>query len=332
MALALEILSSLEAEKTCLGVVAEAQSATAPILSFLSSIPSISSTATQTEFEEYELQYLYPLSGDAVHSVEQHIAGSPSVDEMVRFVAELKAESKCFSNFETTRLLMTYALRTFYFAESSAIDDEAFALSLIYSSDRTERTAMSHLLRMLSYSEPAEDEEDDEMDDEEDAVSSHSLLLLSTAVTVWGQIVCDDNGRGLVPLLDALERDGVVKYQALRAFVQNEDDRQTQRRREALSKMADWYQALDAKMVRLAMAADDDDDDDEDDGADANGYGGNLLAQRKHKTAADYEQISLWSDTLSFYDHHHHHLFVRCTLLILARCACGAQMWRCGVL
>eukprot|EP00483_Globobulimina_turgida_P001665 UN01667 len=87
-----------------------------------------------------------------------------------------------------------------------------------------------------------------------------------------------------------MELKGLISYKTIQKFVQCDDDKYTKMRLNALSKLTDWIVELDARQARIEMEKDNEDSD-EDENVD-NTYAGNLLAQRKHKTAADYEQIS----------------------------------------
>jgi len=254
---------------------------------FLSEIPSLRTESTQTEFEEYELQYVYPLDDDGMRRFEEHIASKPSLSAMIEFVTAQKAETKIYSNYRTMAMMLEYSLRTFYFAECSELDEEQcddLAKQLIYSADRSgTRKPMSRLIAMLCYVDDAEDEEDD---DEE--VSSHSLLALSTMISTSSRL---NNGfHGLVSFLKAIDDEGLIKYAAIQSFVQCETDKYTEQRLLALSKMSDWIADLDARMARIRMERDNESSDEDPDHDD--GYAGNLLAERKHKTAADYEAVT----------------------------------------
>ena len=124
-------------------------------------------------------------------------------------------------------------------------------------------------------------------EDEDEEASSHSLLVISNLLSISSRL---DNGNlGLVSLMKAVEDEGLIKYASIQSFVQMQDDGYTEQRLLALSKLSDWIADLDARMARIQMERDNDssDDDQHDDG-----YAGNLLAQRKHKTAADYETVS----------------------------------------
>jgi len=291
VALVLEILSQIEEQQSVMAVLSAVTNGDI-LNSFLCHLPSVETEQIATEFEEYELQYVYPLSGGTVEAVEQHLASKPSVDELVQFVSDQMAKNKIYSNYKTMALILSYSLQTFYFAECSELSDEEsddFAKALIYCADKSEQKPMARLIRMLCYHEDegkGDDDDDDEEEEEDgDEASSHELVLLSNVLSISSQF----SYRGLVSLMKAIEAEGLMKYAAIQSFVQIEDDKYTEKRLTALSKMADWIAELDARMARIQMERDNElsDDDIQDDG-----YVGNVFAERKHKTAADYESLS----------------------------------------
>merc|ERR1719445_998755 len=118
VALVLEILSQIESQSSA-GPLSVVQCVLRENnLKYLEQLPALRSEAVQTEFEEYELQYVFPLSADTMDSVTAHLATSPSLDEVLEFVRNLKESSgTVFSNFETMRLILAYVLKTYYFVE-----------------------------------------------------------------------------------------------------------------------------------------------------------------------------------------------------------------------
>merc|ERR1719295_1743762 len=260
--------------------------------SFLAQIVSLESVQIETEFEEYELQYVYPLSGEHVHSVEECIASEPSMEELIEFVVSLRANGRIYSNYKTMTVILTYCLETFYFSKCADLNEDQtddLAKGLIYSADRSGNIKpMARLIRLLCYADDDNKGDGDEEDDDE--ASSHHLLLISNILSISSRSESAVENRGLVSLMKAIENEGLLKYTAVQTFTQIQDDEYTEKRLTALMKLSDWIADLDARMARLQMERDtqfSDDDQNE------NEYAGNLLRQRKHKTAADYETFSV---------------------------------------
>jgi len=295
VALVLEILSQIEEQQSPLAVVSAVEGSEPDVLrEYLSEIPSVRTEKIQNEFVEYGLQFVFPLDDDAVLRVQQHLDSKPSVEAMLEFVSAQSAKTKIHSNYRTMGLMLSYSLNAFYFAECTDRDtDQCYDLAkeLIYAPDRSgDRKPMTRLIRMLCYAEDEgkgdDEEEEEEEEDDDDEVSSHSLLALSMILTASSRR--QNEHHGLVPLLRAIDDEGLIPYAAVEAFVQIQEDRFTEERLAALSKMTDWIAELDHRAMKLrelaaqeAVSEDEDYDD---------GYVGNVFKPRVHKTAADYEQ------------------------------------------
>jgi len=184
----------------------------------------------------------------------------------------------------------------FYFAEIAGDEDEEAlterAKALCYEGDKSnDKKVFVRILEALCYADSDGNGEEDEEEDEEedDEVDSHRLLVLSGLISVSGER--KDKNVGLVALLKALELSGFLQYSVIQCLVQSgQSDSYTVGRLGALSKMSDWITDLDSRMARIRAEKDEEEEDEEDDYDD--GYVGNVLAARKHKTAADYEQLS----------------------------------------
>ena len=293
LALVLEILSLYEQDASCLAVVHAVD--TMQILSkYLAKTPGIESGQTMQEFDEYGLQYVYPLRADILEELKKRISLNMSMEEALEYLVSMRSKERIYSNYQTLHLLLSYIMKRFYFEECAENDEERneeFAKELISSVDKSaEKKTLAKIVRLLCFKnddkkdddEEEEDEEDDD-DDDDDEVDSHSMLILSSMISISGEMKNGNNG--LVSLLKAMEDQGLIKYNAIQKFVQSAEDKYTQNRLSALSKMADWITDLDARMARIRMEKDLEASDEEemDDGYTKN------IWDRKHKTAADYD-------------------------------------------
>eukprot|EP01083_Nonionella_stella_P281991 959745_1 len=174
--------------------------------------------------------------------------------------------------------------------------NEEIAKVLCMSDDINNKTEFRQLIELLhcktdekdDNDEDDDNEEDDDNDDDDDDIDSHSLLIISNIISISSQL--KNNNNGLVSILKIMELNGLISYKIIRKYVQCDDDKYTFMRRDGLSKLTDWIAELDARQARIEMEKDNEDDFDDDDVD--NEYAGNLLQQRKHKTASDYETIS----------------------------------------
>jgi len=292
LALILEILSLTEIERSCLFVTKYIDSKDL-INKYLAKTPNIESKQTMKEFEEYGLQYIYPLNMEIINNLEQKINEKCSIKDIAKHLKDLKRENLIYSNYKTIHLILSYVLNTFYF--NLCIDDEhkneELAKSLIVSGGKEmEKTDFFEIIELLHCKNKDDEDKEDEEEDEDDEVDSHSLLILSNIISISSKM--NNEYKGLLSLLKRMELNRLIHYKAIQNFVQCDSDKYTKNRLNALSKLTDWTNDLDAKQARIEMEKDNEIYEEED-GAD-NEYAGNLLAQRKHKTAADYEQNLLY--------------------------------------
>jgi len=304
LALSLEILSTYEAEASSLAMVAAVDEFN--IVEALRALPEVESKQSAQEFEEYGLQFVYPIHENITAQFTAHIASEPSMAEVLTFLKKTRKKcsgKRCFSNYKTLRMVLEYMARRFFFDVSEVKEqpqkpqkgDDVEALfetakALVYEGDKSRpKKEFVQILEVLCYAEAssAQSEEEEEEDDEEEEVDSHRLLVLSGLMSVGSE--CNAL-MALLALLKALELSSFLKYSVIQKLVRAHSDSYTKGRLAALSKMSDWITELDSRMARIRMEKDNEEEDEED-GYD-DGYVGNVLAPRKHKTAADYENLS----------------------------------------
>jgi len=119
------------------------------------------------------------------------------------------------------------------------------------------------------------------------------MVLLSNVLSISSHF----SFKGLVSLVNALEAEGLLKHKAIESFVQIQHDDFTEKRLTALSKMTDWIADLDARMARIQMEKHSQMDfSDDEETIDGNEYNRNIFNKPKHKTAADYDNITSFMD------------------------------------
>jgi len=303
LALVLEMLSQIETKRSCLKVVPLLQRA--DILNkYLIHTPEIESKQTETEFEEYRLNYAYPLSQDIYDELNTLISNQASCEQIVEFLRTAKSKRMIYSNYKTMYIILEYVLKAMYFSkcdENEEEKNEQLAKELL-TPKKNAKTLLAQIIYLLHCKNEEEDKEEEEEEhdgDEEDAeeeevedVDSHSLLILATIISISSEL--NNNHCGLLSLLSVMESCNVIKFETVKKFwLESMNDEYTSDRAMAQSKLTDWYVALDERQARLAMerANADEEDDDYD-----NEYAGNLMNKPKHKTAADYQQFSLYND------------------------------------
>ena len=294
IALCLEIMSVIENMRSPLYLCSDLMAG--DILSqYLCQMPQIESEEVMTEFDEYGLQYAYPLRDEIIKEIEAKIAGNISLEELCNYLSELKENSKIYGNYKSIRMIIAYMFNSFYFDkcntdeqkdEEAEKENEQLAKSLILSKGKgNEKTAFTKIIELLHH----KDEEAEDEDDDEDEVVSHSMLIISNIISVSAER--ENSNCGLQMILKTMESARLISYNAIQKFVQCDNDKYTVNRLNALSKLTDWIANLDARQARIMMERDNEEDEEEEDEMD-DGYAGNLLAPRMHKSAADYETVS----------------------------------------
>merc|ERR1712129_327855 len=164
-------------------------------------------------------------------------------------------------------------------------------LLIVPKGKQNEKTSFAKLITLLHHKHGHDDEEEEDGDDvDEEEVIGHPLLIIASVISVSGKR--EDTNCGLLIVLKTMEAARLISYNAIQKFLRCDNDTFTYKRLSALSKLTDWIAMLDAKQARLMMERDNEDDEDEVDGGGDDGYAGNLLAPRQHKSAADYETVS----------------------------------------
>ena len=299
LALVLELLSQIETKKSCLMAVDMLESG--DILNkYFKKIPDIKDDNVVNEFDEYGLNYAYPLDNDIYDGLKGLINNKCTLTEILQFLTDLAGKQKIFTNYKTMKIVLEYVLKSFYFAKCEEKDDEKneeLAKKLFISGEIKKKTEFGKIISLLhckpdnkDNDDDDDDEEDEEEEDVDDDVDSHSLLILSNIISVSSSL--NNNNNGLLSLLKTLEIANLIKFPAINKFwIDGNNDKYTISRLSAISKLTDWYSELDARQARIAMERDN--NEYEDDGAYDNSYAGNLYEKPKHKTAADYQAFSL---------------------------------------
>ena len=302
LALNLEIVSQIETKKSCL--VAVKMLDEGDILDkYFINIPKINAPKTMQEFDDYGLNYAYPLDKEIYENIEGIINNQGSLTDIIEFLTNLQQKQKCFTNYKTMKMILNYALNTVYFSKCVDNDDEKneeLAKQLLIAKRIKEKTELGRLIHLLHCKGEEKDDDDDEEDEddeeeeeedeeEDDEVDGHSVLIMSNIISTSSSL--NNNNNGLLALLKTIEVANLIKFQAIRKFWHDGmNDKYTIDRLSAVSKLGDWYNELDARQARLQAERDNNAtyEEEYDDS-----YAGNLYEKPKHKTAADYQAFSL---------------------------------------
>ena len=114
LALNLEIISQIETKKSCLMAVNMLESG--DILNkYFKNIQKITSKKVINEFDEYGLNYAYPLKQEIYENLQSIIDNKCSLTDILGFLTKLQRKQKIYTNYKTMNMILTYTLNSFYF-------------------------------------------------------------------------------------------------------------------------------------------------------------------------------------------------------------------------
>jgi len=165
VALVLEILSLIEIKKSCLSVVDSIDSKDM-MRKYLAKTPDVGTKGIMKEFDEYGLQYVYPLNDEIIKDIQNQIDQKVSLDQLLQSLLNMKDKQIIYSNYKTLNIILPYILKTFYFNKCTQNDEEKneeIAKSLIISQKTAEKTVFAQIINLLCYKDDSKNDDDEEM-------------------------------------------------------------------------------------------------------------------------------------------------------------------------
>merc|ERR1712187_539307 len=91
---------------------------------YLAKTPDVGTKGIMKEFDEYGLQYVYPLNDEIIKDIQNQIDQKVSLDQLLQSLLNMKDKQIIYSNYKTLNIILPYILKTFYFNKCTQNDEK----------------------------------------------------------------------------------------------------------------------------------------------------------------------------------------------------------------